>query len=147
MSDLFESSGLAADAPRPLADRLRPLALDQVVGQDHLLAPEAPLGRMVARGVPLRAIVRPMLGLVNGRSGARRWRRMLSDAQRLNAAVQILQSELNLAGSQLRLSENTDLLTQLYEILSPGGSHVDPIAMVTFNHRLAERMRKESGNA
>jgi putative ATPase len=52
MSDLFESSGLAADAPRPLADRLRPLALDQVVGQDHLLAPEAPLGRMVARGVP-----------------------------------------------------------------------------------------------
>ncbi len=69
------------------------------------------------------------------------------DAQRLNAAVQILQSELNLAGSQLRLSENTDLLTQLYEILSPGGSHVDPIAMVTFNHRLAERMRKESGNA
>jgi transcriptional regulator with XRE-family HTH domain len=65
------------------------------------------------------------------------------DAQRLNAAVQILQSELNLAGSQLRLSENTDLLTQLYEILSPGGSHVDPIAMVTFNHQLAERMRKE----
>jgi len=41
--------------------------------------------RMVAGGVPLRAIVRPMLGLVNGRSGARRWRRMLSDAQRLNA--------------------------------------------------------------
>jgi len=52
MSDLFESSGLAADAPRPLADRLRPLALDQVVGQDHLLGPDAPLGRMVARGVP-----------------------------------------------------------------------------------------------
>jgi putative ATPase len=52
MSDLFESSGLAADAPRPLADRLRPLALDQVVGQDHLLGSDAPLGRMVARGVP-----------------------------------------------------------------------------------------------
>ena len=69
------------------------------------------------------------------------------DAQRLNAAVQILQSELSLAGSQLRLSENTDLLTQLYEILSPGGSHVDPIAMVTFNHQLAERMRKERGSA
>ncbi|MEO8998044.1 MAG: helix-turn-helix transcriptional regulator [Rhodanobacter sp.] len=64
------------------------------------------------------------------------------DAQRLNAAVQILQSELSLADSQLRLSENTDLLTQLYEILSPGGSHVDPVAMVTFNHQLAERMRK-----
>ena len=52
MSDLFESSGLADDAPRPLADRLRPLALDQVVGQDHLLGAESPLGRMVARGVP-----------------------------------------------------------------------------------------------
>jgi len=52
MSDLFESSGLAADAPRPLADRLRPLALDQVVGQGHLLGSDAPLGRMVARGVP-----------------------------------------------------------------------------------------------
>ncbi|HEU4549519.1 MAG TPA: replication-associated recombination protein A [Rhizomicrobium sp.] len=52
MSDLFESSGLADDAPRPLADRLRPQALDQVVGQDHLLGPDAPLGRMVARGVP-----------------------------------------------------------------------------------------------
>jgi len=41
--------------------------------------------RMVARGVPLRVIVRPVLGLVNGRNGARRWRRMLSDATRLNA--------------------------------------------------------------
>lgn len=56
MSDLFQSSGLADDAPRPLADRLRPATLDQVVGQDHLLAPPAadfegaPLGRMVAQG-------------------------------------------------------------------------------------------------
>ncbi len=37
-------------APRPLADRLRPANLSQVVGQDHLLAPDAPLGRMVAAG-------------------------------------------------------------------------------------------------
>jgi putative ATPase len=34
---------------RPLADRMRPAQLDQVVGQEHLLAPEAPLGRMVAQ--------------------------------------------------------------------------------------------------
>lgn len=40
---LFESA-----APRPLADRLRPRTLDEVVGQDHLLKPEGPLGRMVA---------------------------------------------------------------------------------------------------
>ena len=44
MASLFE-----ADAPRPLADRLRPKALTEVVGQDHLLGPEAPLGRMLAR--------------------------------------------------------------------------------------------------
>ena len=37
------------EAPRPLADRLRPRALDEVVGQAHLLAPDAPLGRMVAQ--------------------------------------------------------------------------------------------------
>ncbi len=39
-----------AGAPRPLADRLRPDRLGDVVGQDHLLAPDAPLGRMLARG-------------------------------------------------------------------------------------------------
>ena len=37
-----------AQAPRPLADRLRPQTLADVVGQDHLLAPTAPIGRMVA---------------------------------------------------------------------------------------------------
>jgi tRNA-dihydrouridine synthase A len=39
--------------------------------------------REVARGVPLRIVVRPLLGLVNGQAGARRWRRVLSDAGRL----------------------------------------------------------------
>jgi len=52
MSDLFESGGLAEDAPRPLADRLRPKTLSDVVGQDHLLGPEGPVGRMVAAGRP-----------------------------------------------------------------------------------------------
>jgi putative ATPase len=42
-AELFE-----AEAPRPLADRLRPQRLDEVVGQDHLLSPEGPIGRMVA---------------------------------------------------------------------------------------------------
>jgi putative ATPase len=37
------------EAPRPLADRLRPRTLDDVVGQEHLLAPDAPIGRMVAQ--------------------------------------------------------------------------------------------------
>ncbi|MEP6899455.1 MAG: transcriptional regulator [Rhodanobacter sp.] len=69
------------------------------------------------------------------------------DTQRLNTAMRIMQSELSLADSKLSLSDNTDLLTQLYEILGPGGSHVDPMAMVTFNHRLAERLVKGQGSA
>src|SRR5439155_2462882 len=43
MSTLFESQ-----APRPLADRLRPQRLAEVVGQDHLIGPDGPIGRMVA---------------------------------------------------------------------------------------------------
>ena len=48
MSDLFQSAGLEDTAPRPLADRLRPQTLGDVVGQDHLLGPEGPIGRMLA---------------------------------------------------------------------------------------------------
>ena len=50
MSDLFTSSGLDAKAPRPLADRLRPQTIEEVVGQDHLLGSGAPIGRMLASG-------------------------------------------------------------------------------------------------
>ena len=51
MSTAAAAPGLfEAQAPRPLADRLRPGALADVVGQDHLLAPEAPLTRMLASG-------------------------------------------------------------------------------------------------
>ena len=46
MADLFEAAGLTPQAPAPLADRLRPQRLDEVVGQDHLLGPEGPIGRM-----------------------------------------------------------------------------------------------------
>jgi transcriptional regulator with XRE-family HTH domain len=64
------------------------------------------------------------------------------DAQRLNTAMRILQSELSLSDSGLSLAENTDLLSQLYDILGPNGAHVDPLAMVKFNHQLAERLSK-----
>ena len=50
MSDLFQTSGLSDQAPRPLADRVRPQILSNVVGQDHLLADTAPLGRMLGSG-------------------------------------------------------------------------------------------------
>src|SRR5258706_3181065 len=46
MADLFEAAGITPQAPSPLADRLRPAALDEVVGQDHLLGPEGPVRRM-----------------------------------------------------------------------------------------------------
>lgn len=46
MADLFEAAGLTPQAPSPLADRLRPQRLDEVVGQDHLLGPEGPVRRM-----------------------------------------------------------------------------------------------------
>ncbi len=52
MSDLFESGGLVEDAPRPLADRLRPKSLAEVVGQEHLLDESGPIGRMVAARTP-----------------------------------------------------------------------------------------------
>ena len=47
MSNLFEVAGLEKTAPTPLADLMRPQNLDDVVGQDHLLGPDAPIGRMV----------------------------------------------------------------------------------------------------
>lgn len=43
-STLFDNSD---QAPRPLADRLRPQSIGEVVGQDHLLGAEGPIGRMV----------------------------------------------------------------------------------------------------
>lgn len=57
MTDLFEAGGLQDDAPRPLADRLRPKSLSDVVGQDHLLGPEGPLGRMIASARPASIIL------------------------------------------------------------------------------------------
>jgi putative ATPase len=47
MTDLFDSAGLSGSAPRPLADRLRPKTLAEVVGQDHLIGPEGTLSRML----------------------------------------------------------------------------------------------------
>jgi putative ATPase len=53
-NDLFDDSAPNPDAAprsgRPLADRLRPRALDEVVGQDHLLGPDGTLSRMLERG-------------------------------------------------------------------------------------------------
>src|ERR1700709_659773 len=57
MTDLFGAAGLEKGAPRPLADRLRPKSLGDVVGQDHLLSPDGPLGRMIESGRPASMIL------------------------------------------------------------------------------------------
>jgi putative ATPase len=49
--DLFDtapSPGAAPQAPRPLADRLRPRTLGEVIGQEQVLGPDAPLSAMIA---------------------------------------------------------------------------------------------------
>src|SRR5689334_8255404 len=46
-ASLFTAAGLEREAPRPLADRLRPQALGEVVGQDHLLGPDGALKRLL----------------------------------------------------------------------------------------------------
>ncbi|HKA64553.1 MAG TPA: replication-associated recombination protein A, partial [Methyloceanibacter sp.] len=50
MATLFEAAGLQERAPRPLADRLRPSSLEEVVGQEHLLGEHGILARMVKAG-------------------------------------------------------------------------------------------------
>jgi putative ATPase len=56
MADLFADDpppATRAPAPRedaPLADRLRPQSLSQIIGQEHLTGPEGAIGRMVAAG-------------------------------------------------------------------------------------------------
>ncbi|MDE2579361.1 MAG: replication-associated recombination protein A [Hyphomicrobiales bacterium] len=50
MSDLFDQSGLQNNAPRPLADRLRPRTLADVAGQDHLVGADGALARLIRSG-------------------------------------------------------------------------------------------------
>ncbi|MGE0604929.1 MAG: AAA family ATPase, partial [Xanthobacteraceae bacterium] len=46
-SSLFEAAGFSGDAPRPLADKLRPQTLAEVVGQKTLIGPDGALTRML----------------------------------------------------------------------------------------------------
>jgi len=50
MTNLFQAAGLEEEAPRPLADRLRPKKLAEVVGQDHLVGADGTLTRMLKNG-------------------------------------------------------------------------------------------------
>ena len=50
MSDLFDTGHDAKDAPRPLADRMRPRKLSEVIGQSQVIGPDAPLTVMLEAG-------------------------------------------------------------------------------------------------
>ncbi|HYN27499.1 MAG TPA: AAA family ATPase, partial [Burkholderiales bacterium] len=50
MTNLFQAAGMEKEAPRPLADRLRPRNLCDVVGQDHLVGTDGTLTRMLRSG-------------------------------------------------------------------------------------------------
>ena len=52
MADLFDNGAASIDnnAPRPLADRLRPRTLSEVIGQSQVLGADAPLGTMLSSG-------------------------------------------------------------------------------------------------
>ena len=51
MSDLFNNENSLDDLEAPLADRMRPQTLDEVIGQNHLLGEEGPLQNMLTSGI------------------------------------------------------------------------------------------------
>ena len=51
MSDLFNKENSSDALEAPLADRMRPQSLDEVIGQNHLLGEEGPLQNMITSGI------------------------------------------------------------------------------------------------
>ena len=51
MSDLFKNENRLDALEAPLADRMRPQSLDEVIGQNHLLGEEGPLQNMLTSGI------------------------------------------------------------------------------------------------
>ena len=51
MSDLFNKKNSSDALDAPLADRMRPQSLDEVIGQTHLLGEEGPLQNMITSGI------------------------------------------------------------------------------------------------
>jgi putative ATPase len=50
MADLFDTGAKTPSKMQPLADRLRPKTLGEVIGQEQVLGPDSPLGVMLASG-------------------------------------------------------------------------------------------------
>ena len=54
---LFASANSGNPFKQPLADRMRPRKLTEMVGQEHLLAPGKPLHQIIARHIPIPLIL------------------------------------------------------------------------------------------
>src|SRR5215510_5448026 len=79
MTNLFQAAGMEKEAPRPLADRLRPRRLAEVVGQEHLVGLAGTLTRMLKSGRLQSMILWGPPGC-----GKTTVARLLADATRLN---------------------------------------------------------------
>lgn len=75
----WHQPGVLSEISRAMAPDVAPLEPAQIIQAMQTYA-----AGQVEQGVPLRMIVRPMLGWMSGRAGSRHWRRTLSDAALLN---------------------------------------------------------------
>ena len=103
----------ALDMTAPLAVRMRPRTLDEVVGQDHLLAPGSPLRRLVEGDAPLSLILfgppgtgKTTLALIVSSATNRRFRQLSA----LNAGVKDVRAVIDEAKTELGRSGRQTVL-------------------------------------
>jgi putative ATPase len=97
--------GAESDLNAPLAVRMRPRTLDEVVGQDHLLAPGSPLRRLVEGDAPMSLILfgppgtgKTTLALIVSSATNRRFAQLSA----LNAGVKDVRAVIDTAKAELK---------------------------------------------
>ncbi|POM23237.1 Replication-associated recombination protein A [Actinomadura rubteroloni] len=105
-----EVAEVADDSGGPLAVRMRPRSLDEVVGQRHLLGPGTPIRQLVDRDVPMSLLLwgppgtgKTTLATVVSRVTARRFVEVsaVSDGvKRVRAEIELARRELGMTGRQ-----------------------------------------------
>lgn len=104
------SSGGRGGAEQPLAVRMRPRGLDEVVGQAHLLGPGTPIRQLVDRDVPMSLVLwgppgtgKTTLATVVSHATQRRFVEVsaVSDGvKRVRAEIELARRELGMTGRQ-----------------------------------------------